>query len=143
MVEIPAAVAEKMRLHWLQISHAFSNLDVKRAGKLSRSDFRSMNRCTGLGLSSNEIDKIFHIFDRDNDGKVDFGEYLAALGDRLKPPSQPRCTLGVGLNFGGEADLQKRNHGKKMPACSYQLMDKDESKKPLIQVETVLLRYHG
>jgi hypothetical protein len=129
--DLPATFTEKMRLQWSQISSAFSNLDMKRAGKLSRSDFEAMNKRTGLRLSSSEIDKIFQIFDRNNDGKVDFREFSSVIGDCLKPPSQP---TGFSLNFGSESDLHRRSHGKKMLACSYQSMDTDESSKPLIQV---------
>ena len=128
--ELPASFIEKMRLQWSQISNAFGNLDMKRAGKLSRSDFEAMNKRTGLRLTSSEIDQIVRIFDRNNDGKVDFREFSSVIGDILKPPSKP---TGFSLNFGGEVDMH-RHHGKKMHSGSHQSMDIDESNKPLIQV---------
>jgi Ca2+-binding EF-hand superfamily protein len=125
--ELPTTFREKMRQRWSQISNAFSNIDMKRTGKLSRFDFEELNKRSGLRLTSSEIDQIVRVFDRNNDGKIDFREFSSVIGDLLKPTSQPK---GFSL-FGG--DIAHKRYGKKMQACSHQSMDL-EDKKPLIQV---------
>ena len=91
-----------------------------------------MSKRTGLRLSNREIDQIVRILDKNKDGKVDFREFAAVIGDYLKPPSKP---TGFSLNF-GENDYQHCRHkGKKMLSINNQTKDaEDETGKPLIQV---------
>ena len=127
---LPPHFLEKMRLQWSEISNAFNNMDMCRAGKLSRSDFEAMSKRTGLRLTQGEIDEIVRVFDKNKDGKVDFREFASVIGDYLKPSSQP---TGFSLNFSADA---RRQTGKKMLPRKIQTMDTDDSEKPLIQVRS-------
>ena len=128
---LPSSFVDKIRLHWTQIFTVFSHMDMHRAGKLSRSDFEAMAHRSGLKLTSQEVDLVFRIFDKNGDGRVDFREFASVLGDIIKPPSQP--AEGTGLNFGVNSDYRKKE-GKRIIRADMQAKDTEGSGKPLIQV---------
>lgn len=61
---------------------AFALLDQKRAGWLTRLDFRSAIEAQGVQISEEEIGAVFRSLDPDNDDKIQYTDWIAAT---LKP----------------------------------------------------------
>ena len=63
-----------------ETSLAFRIADKEKTGYLSKSEFTEMAK----NLSQKQIDKVFNVFDKDGDGKIDYEEFseLMSQGKR-------------------------------------------------------------
>ena len=63
-----------------ETSLAFRIADKEKTGYLSKSEFTEMAK----NLSQEQIDKVFNVFDKDGDGKIDYEEFseLMSQGKR-------------------------------------------------------------
>ena len=63
-----------------ETSLAFRMADKEKTGYLSKSEFTEMAK----NLSQEQIDKVFNVFDKDGDGKIDYEEFseLMSQGKR-------------------------------------------------------------
>ena len=63
-----------------ETSLAFRMADKEKTGYLSKSEFTEMAK----NLSQKQIDKVFNVFDKDGDGKIDYEEFseLMSQGKR-------------------------------------------------------------
>ena len=59
----------------------FKEFDADGNGHISQVEFRNAIRRLGLGLSSRDIDTLMVRFDTNEDGKIDYAEFMAKFKD--------------------------------------------------------------
>ena len=65
----------------MSLDEIFRDFDQDGNGYISQVEFRNAIRKLGLGLSSREIDALMLKFDANQDGKIDYGEFMAKFKD--------------------------------------------------------------
>lgn len=79
----------------LSLEEIFKELDRDGSGKISQIEFRNAIRKLNLGLTSRDIDTILLRVDSNNDGQIDWQEFIAHFrqtetGNRIKAVSRKR-----------------------------------------------------
>lgn len=59
------------------LDEIFHEFDEDGNGHISQVEFRNAIRKLGLGLSSRDIDQLMVRFDSNEDGKIDYSEFMA------------------------------------------------------------------
>jgi Ca2+-binding EF-hand superfamily protein len=62
------------------VEQIFNEMDVDRSGTLNVKEFRNAIRQLQLGLTSKEIDQVMRRIDQNQDGVVDYQEFVGVLG---------------------------------------------------------------
>ena len=65
----------------LNIKEMFSQMDTDKSGKLTAQEFRNGIRKLGIGLKSREIDQIILRVDTNQDGLINYKEFIAKFSD--------------------------------------------------------------
>lgn len=88
----------------LSVRQAFQKFDSDRDGQISRQEIIHGMSSVGLKLTSSEIDTLFILADKDNNGQIDFSEFaqimIPSAGDRIaKLKKQFRNTSEIEAAF--------------------------------------------
>jgi len=68
-----------------ELRDAFRIFDKHSRGFISASDLRAVLHCLGEDLSEDEIEDMIREVDIDGDGRIDFEEFVRALGEPEEP----------------------------------------------------------
>jgi Ca2+-binding EF-hand superfamily protein len=94
----------------------FRKMDSTRCGKLDRYEFMWGLKENGHTLSPSEFERVFKFFDKNNDGKISYDEFLSGL----------------------RGDLNKRRRG--MVDLAYNKLDADGN--GIVDINDLSLRYN-
>jgi len=88
-------IAEAISEQQLKLRKIFNKHDKNKNGSLNKEEFRSAMQDLGYNFSQEQIDAMYQHFDVDGNGKVNFWEFVRALGtedDEQAPmtPSRPK-----------------------------------------------------
>jgi Ca2+-binding EF-hand superfamily protein len=83
------------------VKQAFSQFDTDNDGRITRDEVMAGMRKSGRDFSSDEIDAIFILADRDGDGQIDFAEFAVIM-----IPSAPERISKLRKTFRTQADVE-------------------------------------
>lgn len=63
---------EKGQKGLIAVKKAFASYDTDNSGELSMDEFEAAMQRLNLGASDQEIDELYHVFDKNNDGSIVF-----------------------------------------------------------------------
>ncbi|CAG7726573.1 unnamed protein product [Allacma fusca] len=83
-----------------ELRDAFRIFDKHNRGYISASDLRAVLHCLGEDLSEDEIEDMIKEVDVDGDGRIDFNEFVRALGepDAIDEETDMDTQLSIGLS---------------------------------------------
>lgn len=76
------ALEEKLRAKHPTIVSAFNEFDTDRSGKVSKDEFRSTLYNLNIGMTEAQVDRVFAVFDANQDGVLDYSEFCEELAEK-------------------------------------------------------------
>jgi Ca2+-binding EF-hand superfamily protein len=73
------ALEEKLRAKHPTIAAAFSEFDEDRSGVVSKEEFRHTLYKLNIGMTKAQVDRVFAVFDANQDGVLDYSEFCEEL----------------------------------------------------------------
>ncbi len=97
-VDLAPKLVRVLKQNMGRIMHAFKRFDVNGDGELDRQEFGEMlekfaSKNDEIDITRQDIDMIFHFFDRDGGGSIEMEEMVRALYD-LRDTSEKRDLIG-------------------------------------------------
>ena len=76
------ALEEKMRAKHPTIAAAFNEFDTDRSGVVSKDEFRDTLYKLNIGMTQAQVDRVFAVFDANQDGVLDYSEFCEELASK-------------------------------------------------------------
>ena len=99
-VDLAPRLVRVLKQNMGRIMHAFKRFDVNGDGELDRQEFGEMlekfaSKNDEIDITKQDIDMIFHFFDRDGGGSIEMEEMVRALYDLRGTDERPIVIGGV------------------------------------------------
>eukprot|EP00944_MAST-04C_sp_MAST-4C-sp1_P000963 g963.t1 len=99
-VDLAPRLVRVLKQNMGRIMHAFKRFDVNGDGELDRQEFGEMlekfaSKNDEIDITKQDIDMIFHFFDRDGGGSIEMEEMVRALYDLRGTDERPNVIGGV------------------------------------------------